>query len=170
MPTQTGLIPITTSVKVYRVQSDTLSLVRFIDQSLLKHEREMAKLRRARAILVARDAGPQDESEPPASEAVVNGLANPARKPDSVGNHLMSILQNEHEPLSMKTIHEKISERGKLVEYHTMTGMVRYYVKKGYVLRIGPNKYQIAPARQPANGAPTPKLTNGAPLPKNGVP
>jgi len=153
MKSKTLLTVITSLDTLSSVQSETLSLVRFIDTTILKHEREIAKLRKARAVLVAREDtapdGPELDVSAVAAPAVTVGRA---RKADSIGDHLMTILQGENKPLAMKTIHEKISARGKLVEYHAMTSMVAYYVKRGYVERIGPNKYQIA--KTPKNGVP----------------
>ncbi|MFZ0677353.1 hypothetical protein [Candidatus Binatus sp.] len=171
MPSQDELTNLTTSAKVSRVQSDSLSLVRFIDQSILKLEKEIAKMRKARAVLTAKDTGPQDESAlTTANEAEVKIVANPARKTDSIGAHLIAVLREDGRPLAMKTIHERISARGKLAEYHALSSMVAYYVKRGYVVKAGPNKYQIATVRELTNGAPIPTMTNGAPVPKNGAP
>jgi hypothetical protein len=160
MEPKTLLTTLTSFGTLDNVQTDTLSLVRFIDQTILKHEKEIAKLRKARAVLVVRDTEPQHPQE-----LDTDGIALPDRdgpwKPDSIGGHLMAVLQQERQPIGMKTIHEKISARGKLVEYHTLTSMVAYYMRRGYVARTGPNKYRIAPA---------PEVTNGASVPKNGRP
>lgn len=150
------------------VQNELTSIARFLDQTILKLERELARARKARAAL------DESESEPIWISAEGNSLHSPhgssnqrkagPRKTGSLGDHLMTVLRKEG-PLTVKTIHERVSARGKIVGYHTLSSMVNYYYRRGYILRTGKGTYAVAPTA-PADDAPTPTLTNGAPIPK----
>ncbi|MGB8413556.1 MAG: BlaI/MecI/CopY family transcriptional regulator, partial [Candidatus Binatus sp.] len=91
--------------------------------------------------------------------------ANGKRKAGSIGDLLMNAVRDAG-PLTVKQIHERISESGKFASYHSVSSMVNYYLRQGYLKRTAPGTYALANA---AVAPPAPVMTNGASLPKNGV-
>jgi hypothetical protein len=127
------------------VNNEIPSIILFMDQAIEKYEEELARLRKARAELATR---PDRKS----------------RATESIGELLMSALR-EQSPLTVKQIHEWVSAKGKIAQYHTVSSMVNYYFRKEYIKRIAPGTYAIADELR-NDGTPTPSMKNGAQVPK----
>ena len=134
------------------VNNEIPSIVLFIDEAIKNYEQVLVRLRKARAELVSAPDGRQNNKGKQADDVT-----------ESIGVLMMEALR-KNGSLTVKQIHQWITARGKLAKYHTVSSMVNYYLRQGYVKRVAHGIYAIADESR--NGAPTPMTTNGAPVPK----
>jgi len=110
-----------TTLKGVKLQTSDVILA--IDQAIEGYEREVKRLRDARAQLVA-DASFEADAD------------------KSIGQVLMDALKTG--PKTVKQIHQLVAAKGKIAQYHTVSSMVNYYFRRKYIKRVGKGTYALA--------------------------
>jgi hypothetical protein len=164
MMAKTPLAPLlpslTPSGTLKGVNNEIPSILLFMDETIEKLEEELARLRRSRAELAA-----APDRRRLAKQVAPNQNQKATNTTDSsIGELLMEALR-KNGSMTVKQIHRWVTASGKIAQYHTVSAMVSYYFKHGYIKRVSHGIYAVADDNA-ANIPPKPELTNGTPVPK----